>query len=77
MGYLRAADFRHLGQFLAQCLTHIGHLLEGIRLVVVDPFEHLLGTEFFLPHGQEELFHLRARKAEQIHLLLGSHSILQ
>ena len=45
--------------------------------MVVDPFEYLLGTELLLAHFQEEFFHLRTGKTEQIDLLLGCHSILQ
>ena len=45
--------------------------------MVVDPFQHLLGTKLLLTHIQEELFHLRAIKTEQIDFLLDSHGILQ
>ena len=73
MEHLRAANFRHTDEFFTQGLAHVGHLLERIHLVVVDPLHHLLGAEFLLAHVQEEGFHLGIGETEQIYLVGGTH----
>src|SRR5690554_7629312 len=35
----------------------------------VHPFEHLMGTEFFLSQGKKELLHFDAGQAQQINLV--------
>ncbi len=69
---LRCADVADLGELGAQRLAHVGHVLEVVFQVVVDPLHHLLGAIRLLADLREEITQTLAIEIKQIDLAGGT-----